>query len=81
MEDFDFEKSMNRLKEIVATLEDELLPLDRAMKLFEEGCLLANNLKKYINEAKQKVEMYSKEIIEDITMDGYDEREDLKEHS
>lgn len=41
MEKFNFEKAMQRLNEIAQYLEDDKLPLDEAIKLFEEGLELS----------------------------------------
>ncbi len=69
MEDFNFEDAMARLKEIVGLLEKEDISLDKAMDLYKEGCELAKKLREYIYKAKQQVEVYSKELLED-NMDG-----------
>ncbi|MBR2824774.1 MAG: exodeoxyribonuclease VII small subunit [Solobacterium sp.] len=58
-----FEVSMNRLQEIVELLEENELPLDEAINLFEEGLHLVKEcdtkLKSFetkIEEIKQKSE-------------------------
>ncbi|WP_461833759.1 exodeoxyribonuclease VII small subunit [Desulfothermus sp.] len=69
MEGFNFEDAMARLKEIVGLLEKEDISLDKAMDLYKEGCELAKKLREYIYKAKQQVEVYSKQLLED-NMDG-----------
>jgi len=69
MENFNFEDAMARLKEIVELLEKEDISLDKAMDLYKEGCELAKKLREYLYQAKQQVEVYSKELLED-NMDG-----------
>jgi len=69
MENFNFEDAMARLKEIVELLEKENISLDKAMDLYKEGCELAKKLREYLYQAKQQVEVYSKELLED-NMDG-----------
>ena len=50
-----FEKSMQRLEEIVHHLEAGDMPLDDTLKLFEEGTGLIGNCSKMLDEAEQKV--------------------------
>lgn len=50
-----FEEKLNKLNEIVSKVENELLPLDEAMKLYEEGNLLIKDLQKTLNEAEAKI--------------------------
>ncbi len=70
MDDFDFEKSFSRLKEIVKLLQQEELSVDKAMSLYKEGCELARRLKEYISKAKQEVEIYSDGLFEKKDIDG-----------
>ena len=59
METFNFEKAMQRLNEIAQHLEDDKLPLDEAIKLFEEGLDLSKKcqaqLDYYENSVKELV--------------------------
>jgi len=73
MESFNFEDAMARLKDIVNLLENEDISLDKAMELYKEGCELAKNLQEYINNAKQVVEIYSKELLQENTNGDVDE--------
>lgn len=50
-----FEEKLNKLNEIVNKVENELLPLDEAMKLYQEGNLLIKDLQKTLNEAEAKI--------------------------
>ena len=50
-----FEQSMTRLEEIVATLERGDISLEDAMKLFEEGSKLMRVCSTALDEAEQKV--------------------------
>ena len=56
----DFEKSLTRLEEVVRRLEHANLPLDEAMRLFEEGVELAQKCQKQIEEAEGRVEILLK---------------------
>jgi len=57
----DFEKELARLEGIVSTLEKGTVSLDESIKLFEEGVKIASALKKYLDEAKRKIEIIVKE--------------------
>ena len=50
-----FEKSLERLEEIVKSLEKGDAPLDESLKLFEEGTELIAACGKMLDEAEQKV--------------------------
>jgi exodeoxyribonuclease VII small subunit len=55
-ETVDFEASIQRLGEIVETLEAGELPLEESLKLFEEGVRLARGSQKVLDDAEQRVE-------------------------
>ena len=55
-----FESSLHRLEQIVKKLEAGDLPLDEAMKLFEEGINLSQQCQKQLEEAESKVEILIK---------------------
>ncbi len=50
-----FEESMERLEEIVRTLEKGEVPLEESLKLFEEGTKLARLCDATLTEAEKKV--------------------------
>lgn len=50
-----FEKSMNRLDEIITSLDNDKLPLDDALELYKEGIALSAECKKALENAKQQV--------------------------
>lgn len=52
----DFEKDLNKLNEIVSSLEDDDLSLDESLKLYEEGKALISKLEKVLNTAEEKIE-------------------------
>ena len=52
----DFKKEMERLDEIVDKISNKTLPLDEALKLYEEGVKIVKDLEKQLEEAKDKVE-------------------------
>jgi exodeoxyribonuclease VII small subunit len=56
----DFERSLNRLEQVVKRLESPDLSLDDAMKLFEEGVKLSRECQKQLEEAEARVEILMK---------------------
>jgi exodeoxyribonuclease VII small subunit len=66
-----FENSLKNLEEIVQQLEEPDLPLDKSLKLFEEGIKEARLCEKKLKDAEGKVEKliaendgFKKEVIE-----------------
>jgi exodeoxyribonuclease VII small subunit len=55
-----FENKLNRLDEIVSKVENETLPLEESIKLFEEGNALIKELKGTLDEAEKKIGSYKK---------------------
>ena len=56
-----FEECLQRLEEIVLQLERGDLPLEQALKLFEEGVALSNSCRKELEDAEGKVEILLKQ--------------------
>ena len=52
----DFEKELKRLEEIVNKIQDESLPLDESVKLYEEGNKIIAILKEELAKAEEKIE-------------------------
>ena len=52
----DFEKELKRLDEIVNKIQDESLPLDESVKLYEEGNKIIATLKEELAKAEEKIE-------------------------
>ena len=52
-----FEKNLNRLEEIVGTMEEGDLSLDDSLKLFEEGVKLSRQCQEQLDKAEQKVKL------------------------
>ena len=51
----DYEKSIERLEEIVEKLEEGNISLDEAMKLFDEGTKLTAGCYDILKKAEQKI--------------------------
>lgn len=56
-----FEDSLQRLEKIVDQLEKGNVPLEQALKLFEEGVQLSTSCRKELEEAEGKVEILLKQ--------------------
>lgn len=56
-----FEDSLQRLEKIVDELEKGNVPLEQALKLFEEGVQLSASCRKELEEAEGKVEILLKQ--------------------
>jgi exodeoxyribonuclease VII small subunit len=54
---FDLEKSLADLENLVEELESGDLPLEKALKKFEEGIKLTRGCQAALKEAEQKVEI------------------------
>jgi len=51
----DFESKLKELNDLVNKIQDEQLPLNEAMELFEKGKEIVKELEKGLEEAEQKV--------------------------
>jgi exodeoxyribonuclease VII small subunit len=56
----DFESALQRLEEIVKSLETGDMPLDKSLELFEEGVKLSRFCHARLDEADRKVEILVK---------------------
>ncbi len=55
-----FEDALNKLEKIVSKLEEEDIPLEESLKLFEEGIRLSRFCNQKLDEAEKKVEILIK---------------------
>jgi len=62
MKDQNFEKSMKQLEEIVHDLEDGELPLEKAIKKFEEGMKLSKICSDKLNAVERKISIIMKDV-------------------
>lgn len=56
-----FEECLQRLEKLVDELEKGNVPLEQALKLFEEGIQLSASCRKELEEAEGKVEILLKQ--------------------
>ena len=68
-----FEEALAGLETIVSRLEAGELPLDDALKLFEEGVRLARLCGAKLDEAERRIEILMKGADGDLTPQEYDE--------
>jgi exodeoxyribonuclease VII small subunit len=71
----DFERSMARLEQVVKKLESPDLPLDEAMKLFEEGVTLARDCQKQLEEAESRIEILLKKADGKLAAEPFEPEE------
>ena len=71
-----FEQSLARLEEIVRKLESANLPLDDAMKLFEEGMQLSRECQKQLEQAEARVEILLKKAGGEMTAQPFEPEND-----
>ena len=55
-QEVNFEKELNRLKEIVSLIQQKELSLDESLKLYEEGNKIVKTLNEELKKAEEKVE-------------------------
>ena len=69
---FNLEKSLEALEAIVDELESGDLPLDKAMKKFEDGIKLTRGCQAALKEAEQKVEILLKSAGGDESLEAFE---------
>ena len=57
----DFESRMERLKEIVESLEREDLPLERGILLYKEGLELSKGCREILDTARREIELMTEQ--------------------
>ena len=70
------EKALKDLETIVDELESGDLPLDKAMKKFEDGIKLTRNCQAALKDAEQKVEILLKSVGGDEDLEDFEIDED-----
>lgn len=53
--EINYEKSLKRLEEIIALLEEGGQPIEKTLELFSEGASLLSSCGKYLDDAEQKI--------------------------
>lgn len=57
----DFESSMKRLEEIVSRLENDNVPLEESIALYEEGVKIGRKCREILDSADRKIKELSEE--------------------
>lgn len=70
------EKALKDLETIVEDLESGDLPLDKAMKKFEDGIKLTRSCQAALKDAEQKVEILLKSVGGDEDLEDFEVDED-----
>ena len=70
--EFNLEKSLSDLEALVEELESGDLPLDKAMKKFEEGIKLTRGCQAALKDAEQKVEVLLQSAGGEETLADFD---------
>lgn len=78
MAEQNFEKTLSKLEKIVEDLEGGDLPLDEALKKYEEGVKLAGLCTKKLETAQKKVEILFKSGKGNSELTLFDEKKVLK---
>jgi len=55
-----FESSLNELEQIVLQLEDGDIPLEKSLKLFEDGVKLSRECRERLTQAERRIEVLLK---------------------
>lgn len=66
------EEAMSRLETVVKGLEKEGLPLEEAMKLYEEGIALCSACHEKLSEAERKIRVLSVTPDGELTEQAFD---------
>jgi exodeoxyribonuclease VII small subunit len=69
---FNLEKSLTDLENLVEELESGDLPLEKAMKKFEEGIKLTRGCQAALKDAEQKVEILLKSAGGDEALEAFE---------
>ncbi len=74
-EKLSFEKSMERLEQIVRAMERSDAPLDESLKLFQEGTELVRSCGKMLEDAEMQVNKVIKTADGSPTMEVFEDGE------
>ena len=68
-----FEAAVKRLEEIVNTLDDQALPLDKALELFEEGISVSRQCAEHLETARARVEKLVEKSPGVFSLEAFDQ--------
>lgn len=71
-EEIKFEKAMERLEKIVEDLENGNIPLEEALKKYEEGVKLSKVCQKRLSQAEKKIEILTRALDGSLQPEPFD---------
>lgn len=74
--DLNFEESLKKLEKIVRTLEDDQVPLEESLRLFEEGKKLARACEQDLQRAEERVRLLIEGSGGEVEEEDFEEGED-----
>lgn len=75
MEDFKFEKAIEKLEKIVEFLEAGDVELDEALKKYEEGVRLSRFCTQKLSQAEKKIEILTRSLNGTLSVEPFDGEE------
>lgn len=66
------DETLRKLEEITKHLEEEDLPLEDALRLFEEGIALAAKIKTELDQAKLKIQQVIQKAKDVFSLEDFD---------
>ncbi len=67
-----FEASLNELEKIVKQLEDGDLPLEKSLKLFEDGVKLSRECREQLTNAERRIEVLLQDSNGNLKLENLD---------
>ena len=78
MEDFKLEKAVEKLEKIVEVLESGEIPLDEALKKYEEGVKLARLCNQKLAQAEKRIEVLTRQLSGQLVAEPFNPEEEEK---
>jgi exodeoxyribonuclease VII small subunit len=74
----DFEKALKELEKLVKQLEEDDLPLDKALKTFEHGIELSRYCAKCLDDVEKRIQQLSRDENNELVLKAWEgDSEDL----
>jgi len=74
----DFEKALKELEKLVRQLEEDDLPLDKALKTFEHGIELSRYCAKCLDDVEKRIKQLSRDKNNELVLNAWEgDSEDL----
>ena len=69
--DISLEEALERLEEIVSSMDSESIDLEQSIELFQEGMELTRHCRQQISEAEQKVQQVLEDAEGNLTLEEF----------